>query len=63
MRERGISESEAEATMDVPDIMLPSAPGSADVMKRVGGRLIRVVYRVDQATGVRWVVTVYAPEE
>lgn len=63
LAERNISEAEVEAVISNPSIELPpKRKGRIDVMGRVNGRLIRVVYRVLE-NGDPHVITAYAPEE
>jgi len=61
MQARGISRDEVEAVMADPDIRLPGRQGRQQVLKRVAGRLIYVVYM--PADPDRWIITAYAPVE
>lgn len=61
LTERGITRFEVEAVIADPEIAMPSRRGRVDVMKRIGGRLIRVLYEPHRGGPV--VVTAYAPEE
>ncbi|MGH2764886.1 MAG: DUF4258 domain-containing protein, partial [Actinomycetota bacterium] len=57
LKERNVTEAEVEKVIADPDITLPTRKkGRVDVMKRVNGRLIRVVYREGRG-GDRYIVT------
>jgi hypothetical protein len=61
MRVRRISRDEVEAVMADPAMRLPERGGRRHVLKRVAGRLLRVVSM--PADPDCWIITAYAPEE
>jgi hypothetical protein len=60
MRRDGVTEAEVEAVMRDPDIILPARSGRRRLMKRLGGRLLSVVYvPAAGAGGEPGIITVY----
>jgi hypothetical protein len=63
MQRDSITELEVETVLRDPDIILPARSGRKRVMKRLGGRLISVVYVPAGEGGEASIITVYAHRE
>lgn len=59
MKDRSISEMEALSTIETPDFAEPSVKGRTNAYKFIGGRYLRITYKLE-SNGIITVITAVA---